>query len=225
MKYYIFSPIVRTGSKIIFVPLSTAIRDEVGDSAHFSIAYGSNTCTLLRGGEANENHDSDILDTWENSVAVHSHSHECMPTSSSDWTFVLSSRKRKVDAALSRLVALESQVFHPLRLTNKKEDFAPFEVSQEDVTALIEEHIAKETAFVEKVTAMGGTPVVIYMEDSFTTVQEKLGKSFNEGAIVHDTNTISNLKAADYVTNYDAIQAMYDENLADYQSRFFSDTE
>jgi hypothetical protein len=33
------------------------------------------------------------------------------------------------------------------------------------------------------------------------------------------------LKAVDYVTNYDAIQAAYDANLADYQSRFFSDTE
>lgn len=225
MKYYIYSPIGRTGSKRIFVPLTTAIKDEVEDSAHFAIPFQSNTCSLMRGGQPNVEHDSDILDTWENSVAVHSHSYNCMPSSSSDWTFVLSSRKRKVDAALSKLVAEESNVYHPVSIKNKKEGFGPFEVSQEDVDNLIEKHIAGENAFVEKVTAMGGTPVIIYMEDSFATVQEKLGKAFKDDADVHDIHTISNLKAVDYVTNYAEIQAAYDANLADYQARFFSDTE
>jgi len=225
MKYYIYSPIGRTGSKRIFVPLTTAIKDEVEDSAHFAIPFDSNVCTLMRGGQPNEEHDSDALDNWENSVAVHSHSHNCLPSSSSDWTFVLSSRKRKVDAALSKLVAQESNVYHPASVAKQKEGFAPFEASQEDVNTLIEAHIAGENAFIEKVTALGGTPVVIYMEDSFATVQEKLGRDFKDDADVHDTHTISNLKAVDYVTNYAEIQAAYDANLTDYQARFFSDTE
>lgn len=222
MKYYIYSPIGRTGSKRIFVPLCVAIADEVMTNAHFSVNSGSTTCDLL-GTETRREQNSSTLDTWENSIAVHSHSHECMPNSSSDWTFVLSSRRRKVDAALSKLVALKSGVNHPAK--NPREEFSAFEASQSEVDALIEEHIAGEAAFVEKVTALGGTPVVIYMEDSFDVVQTKLGKSFNDDAEVYDTNTRSNLTAIDYVTNYTEIQAAYDANLADYQSRFFSHTE
>ena len=222
MKYYIYSPIGRTGSKRIFIPLCVAIADEVMTNAHFSVNSGSTTCDLL-GTETRREQNSSTLDTWENSIAVHSHSHECMPNSSSDWTFVLSSRRRKVDAALSKLVALKSGVNHPAK--NPREEFSAFEASQSEVDALIEEHIAGEAAFVEKVTALGGTPVVIYMEDSFDVVQTKLGKAFNDDAEVYDTNTRSNLTAIDYVTNYTEIQAAYDANLADYQSRFFSDTE
>lgn len=225
MKYYIYSPIGRTGSKRIFNPLADTIAAEVGDSSRFTIHGDNARCTLLKWNQPNTEHDISILETWQNSVAVHSHNCECMPRVSSGWKFILSSRKRKIDAVLSKLVAKQSDIHHPTMTKNKREPLYPFEVSQLEVSVLLEKYIAGESAFVEKVKSLGAIPIVIYMEDSFDTVQEKLGISFKDDAGVHDTNTISNLKAVDYVTNYDAIQAMYDENLTDYQKRFYTETE
>ena len=231
MKYYILSPLGRTGSKRIFDPLTVKLTEIAGDSARFSIPKSTDDrCCLLRAKEENVNYIGtegiDILNTWSDPVAVHSHNSACMPTNNNDWKFILSARKRKIDCVLSLLVARESQVYHPaLKDVKMKEGFGPFEVTLDHVSSLMEDYIAEENAYVERVRALGAEPTVIYMEDSFATVQEKLGTSFKTDADVHDRNTISNLKAADYITNYDAIQAMYDENLADYQSRFFSDTE
>ena len=231
MKYYILSPLGRTGSKRIFDPLALKLNEEAEDSARFSIPKSTDDrCCLLRGNQENVNYIGadgiDILNTWSAPIAAHSHNSVCMPTSNDDWKFILSARKRKIDCVLSVLVARESHVLHPaLKDTKLKEGFGPFEADMDLVSNLMEEYIAEENAYVEKVRALGSEPIVIYMEDSFDTVQEKLGTSFKDDAGVHDTNTISNLKAVDYVTNYDAIQAMYDENLSDYQSRFFSDTE
>jgi len=231
MKYYIFSPKGRTGSKRIFDPLSVKLNDRPPAFTRFSIPESSDDrCYLMR-----PDHDNvvyvgqdgiDMLDTWSSPIAAHSHNSACMPTSNDDWKFILSARKRKIDCILSGFVARESGVYHPsVKDTNLKEGFGPFEADMNLVSSLMEDYIAQENAYVEKVRALGSEPIVIYMEDSFDTVQEKLGISFKDDAGVHDTHTISNLKAVDYVTNYDAIQAMYDENLSDYQTRFFSDTE
>ena len=231
MKYYIFSPLGRTGSKRIFDPLALKLNEEAEDSARFSIPKSTDDrCCLLRGNQENVNYIGadgiDILDTWSAPIATHSHNSDCMPTSNDDWKFFLSARRRKIDCVLSVLVARESHVLHPAaKDTRLKEGFGPFEADMDLVSSLMEDYIAEENAYVEKVKALGSEPIVIYMEDSFATVQEKLGISFKDDADVHDTFTISKLKAVDYVTNYDAIQSMYDENLTNYQSRFFTDTE
>jgi len=226
MKYYIYSPIGRTGSKRIFNPLADTITAEVGDSSRFTIHGDNFRCTLLKRDQSNIEHDISILDTWQNSVAVHSHNCECIPRLSSGWKFILSSRKRKIDAVLSKLVAKQSDIHHPKQLTKRKrEKLCPFEVSELEVSGLLEKYIAGEFAFVEKVKSLGAIPIVIYMEDSFDTIQEKLDKQFNKATFIHDIGTISNLKAVDYITNYDEIQAMYDENLTDYQKRFYTETE
>jgi hypothetical protein len=231
MKYYILSPLGRTGSKRIFDPLSLKLNLLAGDYKRFSIPKSTDDrCVLMDRDQENVNYIGadgiDILDNWPSPIAIHSHNSVCMPTSNDDWKFILSARKRKIDCVLSLLIARNSQVYHPAAKDTKlKEGFGPFEADMDLVSSLMEDYIAEENAYVEKVRALGSEPIVIYMEDSFATVQEKLGISFKDDADVHDTHTISNLKAVDYVTNYDAIQSMYDENLTDYQSRFFTDTE
>jgi len=225
MKYFIYSPIGRTGSKRIFDPITETCCNEADNRTRYSLTYG--TLWKLGDGETVKiEGEADIVSTLDNTgdpIAVHSHNDIILPTDAEPWTFILSGRKRKIDSVLSRLLANKSGSSHPMK--SAKEGFEAFEADLEEVDSLIEYYIEKEYEFVNSVKALGKEPVVVYMEDDFATLQEKVGVQFDESLAVHDTHTKSIYKAVDYITNYDAIQAMYDENLSDYQSRFFSDTE
>jgi hypothetical protein len=227
MKYYIYSPIGRTASKRIFDPLSISIQEDVEDSARMSIPQSTDgRCVLMRGGQDNINYTGqsgiDILDSWENSIAVHSHNTDCMPSSASGWKFFLSARKRKCETVLSKLIVLKSGVAHPAKSSNRRDDFAPFTVSVDEFDAMMQDCIDGETAFFAKVNGLGVDPTIIYLEDTFAEIQQKLGHTFKSDADVHDTNTISNFTAEDYITNYQELRDRYDSNLSTYQTKFTS---
>jgi hypothetical protein len=225
MKYYIYSPVGRTASKRIFESLASTISIQNEDTSRFSIGADGTTYLLKAEQEAVTYEKSSaisVLSNWENSVAVHSHNFEVLP-SDSDWTFVLSARKRKIDTVLSRLLALESHSVHPSIPT--KPGFSSFEISSDKVEALIEECIEKENAFVDAVRALGKEPIVVYLEDSYQAIQDKINFDFDSSVHGQNTFTISKLKAADYVTNYNELQSNYDTKVEDYASRFFSETE
>lgn len=224
MKYFIYSPIGRTGSKRIFDPIAQTCHNEVDDNTKYSLTYGG--LWKMGNGETVKIEGDAIVPELNNTgdpIAVHSHNDIILPTDAEPWTFILAARKRKIDAVLSRLLTNNNGSAHP-RLP-VREGFEAFEADLEEVDSLIEYYIEKENEFVNSVRELGKEPVIVYMEDDFATLQEKVGVQFNERLNVHDTHTKSIYKAVDYITNYETIQENYDENLTDYQNRFFTETE
>lgn len=233
MKYYICSPIGRTGSKRIVFGLHKSLK--LTERMFISIegVYDENNhlfqgFKLFRSPSAVSDMYTDeqaiqVMNEWETPITLHSHNVNLLPTDTSDWKFILSSRKRKIDTVLSVLIAGKTGSSGPHQSIDK--DFQPFHVDVDIVDRWMEEFIKRENTFFDNIKRLiGKNPTVIYLEDTWQVIQKKVEQQFTPEAEYQDTVTISTHRAIDYITNYDELQSWYDERLQDYQLRFPTET-
>ena len=232
MKYYICSPIGRTGSKRIVFGLYETLN--VSERMFISLegVYDENNplfqgFKLYTAPDVSDMYTEDeaiqIMNEWETPISLHSHNVNLLPTDTSDWKFILSSRKRKIDTVLSGLIAAKTGSYEPT--TTIDEDFQPFEADLDIIDRWMEEYVKRENNFFNNIKRLtGNPPTVIYLEDTWQTIQQKLGYQFTEESKSQDTLTKSTHRAIDYITNYNEIQSWYDKKLQDYQLRFPTET-
>lgn len=232
MKYYICSPVGRTGSKRIVFGLNTTLKS----SERMFITPGKlsdENDPLFKGFKLytapdvfNTYADDEairLMDEWETPITLHSHNVNVLPTDPSGWKFILSSRKRKIDTVLSGVISAKTGSYSPNDPID--EDFQPFEADLRTIDIWIEMFLERENTFFDNIKRLTGkNPTVIYLEDTWQTVQQKLGQQFTEESKIQDTVTKSKHRAIDYIKNYDEIQSWYDERLQDYQLRFPTET-
>lgn len=234
MKYYVCSPIGRSGSKrVVFGLYETLQANERMFISFEGVYYEDNH--LFQGFKLyrdRDSYDSDmytneqaiqVMNDWETPIVLHSHNVNLLPTDPTGWRFILSTRKRKIDTVLSVLLAGEAKSYSPHEPVS--DDFQPFEADIEKVDLWMETLIERENNFFNNIRSLTGKiPNVIYLEDTWQVLQQKAGIQFSPEAEHQDTYTISTIKAKDYITNYDEIQARYEEKLQDYQLRFPTET-
>ena len=89
----------------------------------------------------------------------------------------------------------------------------------------MEEYVKRENNFCNNIKRLTGKlPTIIYLEDNWQTIQQKIGQQFTPEADHQDTLTKSTHRTIDYITNYNKIQSHYDKKLQNYQPRFPTET-
>jgi hypothetical protein len=232
MKYYICSPIGRTGSKRIVFGLHKSLKLTERMFISLEGMYDENN-PLFQGFKlytfpdvSNMYTDEQairVMNEWEKPITLHSHNVNLLPTDPSGWKFILSTRKRKIDTVLSGLIARKTGSSGPHQAIDK--DFEPFHADVDAVDRWMEEYVKRENAFCNNIKILTGKPArKIYLEDNWKTIQQKVGQQFTPEAEHQDTHTISTHKAKDYITNYEEIQDRYDQRLQEYKLRFPTET-
>jgi len=232
MKYYICSPIGRTGSKRIVFGLHETLKASERMFISLEGVYDENN-PLFQGFKLytapyvsdmyTDEEAIRVMNEWETPITLHSHNVNLFPTDPSDWKFILSSRKRKIDVVLSGLISGKTGSSGPHIPID--EDFQPFEADLDKIDRWMEEYIKRENNFFDNIKRLTAkNPTVIYLEEHWGIVQQKVGYQFTEESKSQDTLTKSTHRAIDYITNYDEIQSWYDERLQDYQLRFPTET-
>lgn len=164
-----------------------------------------------------------LMNEWETPITLHSHNSNLLPSDPTDWKFILSSRKRKIDVIFSLLMMEKTGSSGPHEPV--KDKFKRFRADPDKVERYLEEYIRRENNFINNVTALTGKPpTIIYLEDTWQMVQQKAGHQFYDIAAPRDTNSISTHRAEQYVTNYKSIKNKYEKNLNDYKNRFMTAT-
>lgn len=221
----------RTGSKRIVFGLNMTLN--VGERMFISLegVYDENDplfqgFKLYTAPDVSDNYTDEeaiqIMNDWETPITLHSHNVNLLPTDPSDWKFILSSRKRKIDTVLSGLIAGKTGSYEP---TTSVKDFQRFEVNLDTIDRWMEEYVKRENNFFDNIKRLTGKPPkVIYLEDTWQTIQQKVGQQFTEESKSQDTLTKSTHRTIDYITNYNKIQSHYDKKLQDYQPRFPTET-
>lgn len=232
MKYYICSPIGRTGSKRIVFGLYETLN--VSERMFISLegVYDENDplfqgFKLYTAPDVSDMYTDEeairVMNEWETPITLHSHNVNLLPTDPSGWKFILSTRKRKIDTVLSGLIAVKTGSTGPHQAIDK--DFEPFHVDVDTADRRMEEYVKRENNFCNNIKRLTGKlPTIIYLEDTWQTIQQKAGQQFTPEADHQDTFTISTHRAIDYITNYNEIQSWYDQRLQDYQLRFPTET-
>ena len=226
MKYYVLSPMGRTGSKRIVNPLAGAIRI---NSDNTRIFIRDNKLFVLNPDQPDKQHTENavnVLDEWKNPVVVHSHTPYIMPSEGNDWHFILSARKKKIDSVLSFLLSMHLVQTLGLHTDDVYQisEITPFKIDISRVEDYLERYIAYENDFLKKVNDMNKKINIIYLEDSFEIIQSKLNLQFKMTSMHFDTSTISKVKPCDFITNYTELVEFYNNNILKYQDRFVSDT-
>jgi len=225
VKYYVLSPMGRTGSKRIVNPLAEAIRINFD---YTRIFIRDNKLFVLNPSQQDKQHNENavtVLDEWKNPIVVHSHTPHIMPSDGNDWYFILSARKRKLDAVISFIMSrqyVETLGIHTDDVTSEK--ILPFSISLSDVESYLEQYILFENEYLKKVNDLNKTVTIIYLDDDFDTVQHKLGVQFKTFSTHFDKSTISKVKPSDFIANYTELVEFYDNNISKYKDRFVSDT-
>jgi hypothetical protein len=225
MKYYVLSPMGRTGSKRIVNPLAGAIRINFD---YTRIFIRDDKLFVLNPNQQDKEYTENavnVLDECTSPIVVHSHTPHIMPSDSNDWQFILSARKRKIDSVLSFIMSrqyIETLGIHTDDVTSEK--IVPFSISLSDVESYLEQYILFENEYLKKVNDLNKEVTIIYLEDDFDTVQHKLGVQFKTFSTHFDKSTISKVKPCNFITNYTELVEFYDNNISKYKDRFVSDT-
>lgn len=233
MKYYICSPIGRTGSKRLVFGLYEALQSKERmyislPGIHITENIYYQGFKLFTSPGKSDNYTEEeavyIMDEWESPITLHSHNVNMLPTNPNDWKFILSTRKRKLDTVLSILMAERTKSTDPTHLVD--ENFAPFEVSLDTVFKWMDRYLERENCFIKNVIALTGkTPTIVYLEDSWQQSQQKIGLQFVDAkSNVHEFYTKSTHTAKKYITNYEDLQVYYNSRLAYYQTNFLTET-
>ena len=221
MKYYVCSPIGRTGSKRIVNGIWTELEtnqkfyippmngNHSSDSEHIEdFLDGFRIVTKVsKSIEKTEKIANsgvkELLDTWSSPIVCHSHNPTIMPTDSGDWMFILSTRRDKIDIAFSIIMARETKSYEPSQSVDS--NFQAFVADIEEVKTLVKYANILENVFIENVKKLtGGMPKIVFVEDSWETLERKIGMTLNHKE--HDTATISTHRAYKYVVNYEEIR-------------------
>lgn len=133
-------------------------------------------------------------------TVIHSHVLEEIPQ---DFTPVLSTRKDKRDIILSNLIARKTEDWVPGESPNI---IKPFSVDIDYYLALSKQLILKEQQYIER-----NNPIIVYLEDSVDSIEEKLNISAIRAA---DRTTVSKHPPAAYIINYTECLNAYAEQFA-----------
>jgi len=234
MKYYICSPIGRTGSKRIVFGLHHSLKASERMFISLEGVYDENN-PVYQGFKLYTSPDSDMSDMytdeqaiqtmndWTSPITLHSHNINLLPTDPSGWKFILSTRKRKIDTVLSGIMVGKTGSTSPQEAIDK--DFKPFHAEVDRVDKWMEEYAKRENNFCNNIKRLTGKlPTIIYLEDNWQTIQQKAGQQFTPEADHQDTFTISTHKAKDYIINYNEIQDRYEQRLQEHKLRFPTET-
>lgn len=190
MKYYVYSPSGRTGSKRVLFFLR-------GFKTPHEYTIMSETETNINGVSTTTTK-TDIkqkLNTSVDGTVVHSHS-LVLPDNLDDWTIILTERKSKAEQIMSGQIAYRIPGgFSPVDPSITCE---PFSLDKNTVTYLLTSIKNKYQKFYETVDSY----VLINMEDSVEEIGKKITLRYPEEITEADTITKSNHHYKDIIINY-----------------------
>jgi len=219
MKYYVCSPMGRTGSKRIMNGIQDAqassnqkmyihpIKSDLTPSPSRNLLDGFQVITEVKdkGSQSKGYTDDDaitLMDTWKTPIVCHSHNPTLLPTDSNDWTFILSTRRKKIDIAFSIIMGWKTKSFDPSHPVDPS--FKAFNADIDVVKTLLKHTHILENLFIERVIKLtGDVPKTIFVEDTWEILEEKIGIELPNKKL--DTSTISSHRADKYMLNYQEI--------------------
>lgn len=219
MKYYVCSPMGRTGSKRIMNGIRHAqksnnqkmyippIQSGLNPTTRKDLLDGFQIITELKGEVSQSKGYTDdaainLMDTWTTPIVCHSHNPTILPTDSNDWTFILSTRRKKIDIALSIIMGWKTKSFDPSHPVDPS--FKPFNADIDVVKTLLKyTHILENLFRTRVIKLTGDVPKTIFVEDTWEMLEQKIGITLNHKE--HDKATISTHRADKYIINYQEI--------------------
>lgn len=251
MKYYVYSPLGRTGSiRLLYyinsslngvLALDRALAISKSFQSHHDDKYGAHVFRIKDSHseivEKEEKLDYTVVDNvkhWifpkelsdlvPDSLAMHSHT--CMWVKDNDWTHILTTRRDKTELPMSLVIAVSSGDWKA-DPDDKKSDIKPFELHATGYLDMLKQCEARERAFLKGVKKdTGKDAIIIYLEDTRKEIEEKLGMKISEKSFMEREKHISSRRPKDYILNYDELKEVYDdfiENKEYYMSIPFED--
>ena len=244
MKYYVYSPLGRTGSIRVLHYINSrdrALAISKSFHSHHDEKYGAHVFRIKKSQseivEKEEKLDYTVVDNLKHWIfpkelsdlvpdSVAMHSHTCMWAKDNDWTHILTTRKDKTELAMSLMIADRSGDW--LAIPNdKKSDIKPFKLDTRHYLFCLKLCEGREQAFLKGVKKdTGKDPIIIYLEDTRKEIEEKLGMKIAEKSFMEREKHISSRRPKDYILNYDELKEVYDdfiENKEYYMSIPFKD--
>ena len=223
MKYYVISPVGRTGSRRVFTFLHRHFNDKKEASVHYGVGgdqsfekkelptMESKLRFIVSQYEKDDaiSHEqnwdtslaeiAEILKNAEDETCVHSHSSVPL-LDSENWVVIFSNRKSKAEQMMSKFIGEYLGTHEPLE---KDKKFEPFSVTKEKVQWFLSMIEWKDTLCKE----LYPNHIEIFMEDSIETIEEKLMLKFDRTAHIEkaDTRFVSNHRYKDLIINYKEI--------------------
>lgn len=190
MKYYVYSPCGRTGSKRVLsflrsfkTPHEYTIMSETETNNK-----GVSTTTTKK----------DIkqrLNTSVDGTVIHSHS-LVLPDNLDDWTIILTKRKSKAEQIMSGQIAC--RLPGGFGVVDPSITCEPFSIDKNTVTLFLSSIKTKYQEFYETVDSY----VLINMEDSVEEIGKKIPLRYTEEITNADTKSKSNHHYKDIIINY-----------------------
>lgn len=188
MKYYVFSPRRRTGSKRIVGLLCGKYKFTIMNNEYFK----DNKKDVSR--QLNDAKDGDV---------VHSH-FLLLPKNLEDWTIVLTQRKSKAEQIMS--FAIAEKLIDGYNVGRFSQTIEPFSLDEETVKAELENIKNEYQSFYDTMNALNKSYVTIDMENTLEEISEKLPiKHDKEKASKLDVRHKSKHNYKDIITNYQEI--------------------
>lgn len=203
MRYYILSPLGRTGSQRIYRLIEDYLNRHTANSKPFHLMdnkYDIPGTVKLKTGitEFEVKYDAEVqelLRTRKDNTAIHSNV-MVFPPDLQNWTIIHCVRKSKAEQIMSWLIASYTGEWSP---GSKDIKFEPFEVEQEEVLRWHTIILSLD----EKVKEMFPNCIEIFMEDDYHQIEQKLSLIFSKDTIKDvDKYSISNHRYPDLITNY-----------------------
>jgi len=207
MRYYILSPRGRTGGRRLMLMLEYYCNfNQIRNTLHIvpipfeinsgSVKFWTSTFDFSSEKEIKTYAEvQEILRTCEDKTTVHSHSMMPIPDLK-NWTVIHSSRKSKAEQIMSVFITQHVNSFIPL---SKDIKFEPFEMKKE----IVLDYLATILKDDEKVKEMFPDCIEIFLEDTYSQIQEKLKITFDADTLsAIDKTTVSNHRYPDLITNY-----------------------
>ena len=188
MKYYVFSPRGRTGSKRIVGLLSGKYKFTIMNNEFFK----DNRKDVSR--QLNNAKDGDV---------VHSH-FLLLPKNLEDWTIILTQRKSKAEQIMS--FAISEKLLDGYNVGRFSQTIEPFSLDEETVKAELEKIKNGYQKFYNTMNVLNKSYVTIDMENTLEEISEKLPiKHDKEIASKLDVRHKSKHNYKDIITNYQEI--------------------
>jgi hypothetical protein len=136
------------------------------------------------------------------------HAHTPIYPAFQDWHFILSTRKDKSEQPMSHAISVASTVWTPAQeLERGANEIEPFGLDVDNYIMKLDTMIALEREYMIKCWEERAKVTVIFMEDTVKDIESKLNITISEKKVIKgDKATISKRRPEDYIINYEHLK-------------------
>lgn len=213
-RYFIYSPLGRTGSQRIQGLLGDAFSKRKVNQIHSHLPAISNiklnatNSLVIQNDKDYSNMTVEDFQTrgYITSPIATVHAHTPLYPAFPDWHFILSTRKDKSEQPMSHAISVAANAWTPFQ-ENESKEISPFGLDVDDYIMKLDTIIALEREYVLKCWQERAKITVLFMEDTVECIERKLNITISENRIEKsDTATISKRRPEHYIINYEHLK-------------------